>query len=1031
VSDPPQSSSAPRRFAIVIALLMATVSIISAVVANRAAFWSSTAGDLGGQALQEVLETQQIEDTLRTFVDADVRLIGRYDTAWKRSEQLQTQAAAMRADDPGGAAALDIEAQGEYGIDVALWRFFQVLFPTYDATGELVFDPDGALAAFRAGDVRLTELARSDAGALAGEARDRTTALVAIAAVFVASLFVLTLAEVTSGRRRGVAVVVGVTLASSATALAVLTDVRAGALVISTALAAVAVIAAVVGGPWLVRRWRAGRVAAQEAESSPSSPSSPSSQAALSAEAAPLPEAIGAPDPTATTGWAEPASSGSGQPSTRFAGGIGVLLAGATLLGAVVGYLQGIASDRGDDAARDARDQAMQALVEHQRTNQWATIQVEQWTRVLEGRARVVMARQAADYWTGHGDPKLAALDAAEADQHATLVERAARLTQLSAGHPDGPDADPDFPLRFYAAQGEQTARRVVLQDLANEANAHYGAVSAGHVAVLATIAIAAYLLGLSLVLDDRRSQRLFALVGGSLLAVSAGWAAWNELGAPPGPDAEQREAIAAAYARASVTAATARFPAQWMTAESQFREALALHPSLSRARVGLAGAIFMAASPQMSSGFTSVSSIEAVRAAAAELETARARGWENVSTLGDGGFYETLLALDEPGGEHAAKAVELTAAALERAPELPVVRYNHGAALLVDGRIDEARAAYQAGIEVSMAPGPAGTPVLSAGQRWRVAAGALTDLELIEASLGQDPVIGPAIGEIRTLVVEGLGDPIVNHDPATQPAVSDLRVQSNASELWWLARIDGFDAARDVASVVWSYEDPVVPGRHVLDTHSGPIRLGSVTDAGSFYIDGEAPDYWSGRSYLLGSTPQRCVPDGSYQVDLYINGRLAAEASADIDQEELVTVSRRDMGILFCRPADWVVEQRVDGSKASFRSADGSMGLSVVRVFRPAATDEGQRSESLQVMDELMAGWPGDPQATPGDPVSDYFMGLRDASVQWYDTPDTRIKVVTGVDSLGTVFAAAIHGPSAWVDGTLANAILGSFSTQ
>jgi hypothetical protein len=708
-----------------------------------------------------------------------------------------------------------------------------------------------------------------------------------------------------------------------------------------------------------------------------------------------------------------------------------VLLAGATLLGAVVGYLQGAASDRGDDAARDARDQAMQALVEHQRTNQWATIQVEQWTRVLEERARAVTARQAADYWSGHGDAALAALDAAEADQHTTLAARAAKLTELSTGHPDGPDADPDFPLRFFASQGAQTARRVVLQDLANEANAHFGAVSAGHVAVLATIAIAAYLLGLSLVLDDRRSQRLFGLVGTGLLVVSAGWATWNELDAPPRPDAEQREAIASAYAQASVTAATARFPTQWRAAEAQYRAALALHPSLSRARVGLAGAVFMAASPQMNSGFTSVSSTEAVRAAAAELATARTQGWENVNTLGDGGFYETLLALDDPTGDHAAAAVELTAAALERAPELPVVRYNHGAALLVDGRIDEARAAYQAGIGVSMALGADGDPVFSVGQRWRVAAGALTDLEIIEASLGDDPVIGPAIDEMRTLLVAGLGDPIVDVDPATQPVVSDLRVQSNASDLWWLARIDGIDTERDVVTVVWSYEDPVVPGRHVLDTHSGPLRLGTTTDAGSFFVDGEAPAYWSGRSYLLGSTPQRCVPDGSYQVDLYINGRPVGTASADIDQEELVTVSRRDMGLLFCRPADWLVEESVDGSKASFRSADGTMGLTVVRVFRPDAAEEGQPTQTLQVMGELMAQWPGEPQAVPAEPVADYFMGLQDAYVQWYDTPDTRIKVVTGADAIGTVFGAAIDGPVDWVDGTLSNAILGSFSTQ
>ena len=113
--------STPKRYAIVISLLIAPVSIISAVVAYRAAFWSATAGDMGGQALQEVLETQQIEDDLRTSVDADTRLMGRYDAAWKRTSQLQSQAADLRSTDPDTAAELDIEAQGEYGQPVRLF----------------------------------------------------------------------------------------------------------------------------------------------------------------------------------------------------------------------------------------------------------------------------------------------------------------------------------------------------------------------------------------------------------------------------------------------------------------------------------------------------------------------------------------------------------------------------------------------------------------------------------------------------------------------------------------------------------------------------------------------------------------------------------------------------------------------------------------------------------------------------------------------------------------------------------------------
>ena len=390
----------------------------------------------------------------------------------------------------------------------------------------------------------------------------------------------------------------------------------------------------------------------------------------------------------------------------------------------------------------------------------------------------------------------------------------------------------------------------------------------------------------------------------------------------------------------------TARTTAQWEAAEAAYREALALHPGLARAHVDLAGALFSAASPQRI-GFASVSTPEAVRAAAAELETARGLGWDDLATRGDGGFYETLLALAEPGGDHAARAVELTAGALDLAPDLPVLHYNHAAALLAAGRIEEALAAYDEGIAVSTATGPDGTPVFTEASRWDVASGALTDLELIGAARREDPQIGSAIEQVRTLIVAGLGDPVTNTDPAAQPVVSDLTLNALPSQLWWEARIEGFDAQRDTVSVVWSYEDPALPGRHVLASHTGPLRLGQTTTAGGFYVDGEAPAYWASRSYLLGSIPHRCLPDGSYRVELFVDGRPAAEpVTRDLDEPELAAESRPDMGVLFCRPADWVAGDQEDGSRASFRSSDGSASMTAYR-YPPT---QGRRGRACPV---------------------------------------------------------------------------------
>jgi hypothetical protein len=358
-------------------------------------------------------------------------------------------------------------------------------------------------------------------------------------------------------------------------------------------------------------------------------------------------------------------------------------------------------------------------------------------------------------------------------------------------------------------------------------------------------------------------------------------------------------------------------------------------------------------------------------------------------------------------------------------------MHFNHGAAVLAAGRLEEAHVAYQRAIDVSMAVAEDGTPVFSPAQRWRVAAGALTDLAILDSKLGDDPAIGPAIDSMRTFIVAGLGDPVTVTDPSADPVVSGLAVHSTASQLWWTARIDDLEE-QDVVSVVWSYEDPVVAGQHVLDTMSGPLRLGSVSDAGSFYVDLEEPSYWSGRSYLQATTPNRCVPDGTYQVELFVNGRPASPpVTTVVDHPDLVTVSRRDMGLLFCRPADWVAGEQVDGTGATFTSPDGTMGLTVARVFRPNAVEEGDPAQSIQVMEELIADRPGAPAVASGEPIPEYFMGLLDAHVQWYRTDSEGTKVRTGSDSLGTVFVAAIRGPGDWVNGPLAAGILESFSAQ
>ena len=388
-------------------------------------------------------------------------------------------------------------------------------------------------------------------------------------------------------------------------------------------------------------------------------------------------------------------------------------------------------------------------------------------------------------------------------------------------------------------------------------------------------------------------------------------------------PDLAEQEAIARAFARGRVAAEAARAPAERSAAVDAYREVVAMHPTLARAHVELASALFDESSPQ-SSGYLSVATIEAVEAALAELEAARDLGWDDLETRGNLGFYQMLVGLARPTTDLTDDAVANNASALELGPELPVLRYNLAAALLADGQADAARSAYAEAIAATVAREADGEPRFTDAERAGVVAGAITDLELIAAARPDDPGMTAAAAEITSAIVAGTGDPIPADRAGAPVTVSGLELLADPASLWWQADIEGLDPERDSVSVLWLVEDPAVPGWHVLPNHSGPLRLGGWTTAGEFHVDGAAPAYWASQSHLLASDPRRCVPDGRYRLELFVNGRRAAGPLVEtLDMPELVSETRPDLGVLFCRPADWERGTDLRGDSIRFTRAD------------------------------------------------------------------------------------------------------------
>ena len=177
---------------------------------------------------------------------------------------------------------------------------------------------------------------------------------------------------------------------------------------------------------------------------------------------------------------------------------------------------------------------------------------------------------------------------------------------------------------------------------------------------------------------------------------------------------------------------------------------------------------------------------------------------------------------------------------------------------------------------------------------------------------------------------------------------------------------------------------------------------------------------------------PADCLPEGSYRVELYVNGRLAAEASTTTDFGDLDAFMARDLTMAFCHPKDWVRrEDRLPGLIDGFQSADGTYGVYGARYSVPGSLREID-DLSAQIEDLTLTAFP---HWFPAEPTYDeasgtiesYFMGLDGTAWRWYDYGTGLVRVGAGLTDDGAVMMGMVYGPYEWFDGTEPDRILSS----
>lgn len=699
--------------------------------------------------------------------------------------------------------------------------------------------------------------------------------------------------------------------------------------------------------------------------------------------------------------------------SERFAGLIAVTIALATLVAALAGFLQADANSQASNQRAEAEQLGLQALASSQAAQQTAQVELETFATWIEQRTRAGNAMVGALF--SGSDPARSAEFTREQARWEALAAATLSLSGIDPESEFGPDRDPAFPARYFTAGTEESLRLNALQDAANEDAASLDQRAASYTAILATVAVSLYLFGLTLAVGERWLRASFLSIGLLLLGVGSLWLVQTTIL----PVRETNDEAAAEWARGRVALTTAFDRAGYDQAIAHFDRAIELRPTFARAYSDRSDAIFLRESPQLS-GFRSIVPPEALERSRNDLEHARALGLDTAATYGSLGFYGFAEGVQEGDIGLLNQAAEFSRRAIALDPAEPVFRYNLAVTLVAAGRIDEARVAYDDAV--------ARTLFLDAGntdrrgepfveEQWL--AGALTDLELVRR---HRPDLDTDVRALKEHIVGRVAAGSLSAPTPSPAAFADIEINIFPAELQWQGNVDSYDAARDVISAQWYYQDPAGQGWAVIPEVSmtGTPSVGS--DGRLFRL---AP--YLGRIY-----PPSCLPAGEYRVELYVNGRLAAEGSGSADYGALVPYYARDMTVAMCRPADWNRrEDRVPGLMDGFQSTDLAYGAYVAHFPMPGSVrdlpDVTAMIEDI-AMQSFTDLFPGTPTylEDPGT-QADYFMGHDSSAWRWYDHGSGYVRIGGGLDAEGAIVMGMVYGPYDWFNGDEPYRILNS----
>lgn len=202
---PPPGEKPWANFHTIVALVIAVVSTLGAIVAYRASLAEINGVELDRQIIQERMQVETELQQRKELIYADVALSARFQQRLLAWHLLEQEAAAAYTQDRHDAAVDDaLQAQAELALARAMTPYFRAAMPGLGSADpwDARYDADAETDRQLADDEALTRLHPEVTGARAESAHQRTRNLVGVEALFITSLFFLTLAEFSSPRVR-------------------------------------------------------------------------------------------------------------------------------------------------------------------------------------------------------------------------------------------------------------------------------------------------------------------------------------------------------------------------------------------------------------------------------------------------------------------------------------------------------------------------------------------------------------------------------------------------------------------------------------------------------------------------------------------------------------------------------------------------------------------------------------------------------------------------------------------------------------